>query len=374
MRYSIKHFIHDHASGGILLMLAAALALIAANSPLSGFYQNTLQSSVVIFWVNDGLMAVFFLLVGLEIKREIVKGELATREKALQPVFAAIGGMVVPALIFLGINRGEPDTLAGWAIPCATDIAFALGVLGLLGKGVPTTVKVLLTAVAILDDLGAILIIAFFYSGSLQWDVICVPLTAFIGLVALNKLKETYLVSYLFCGAVLWVGFLKLGIHPTLAGVVTALFIPLQSKKKRFSPAGNLEHFLHPWVAFFVMPVFALCNAGLSFDGLAFVDLTKPLAGGILAGLLLGKPLGIMGGLIIGHVMGLARKPKTAQWKDYAGLAVLCGVGFTMSLFIGDLAFDDPVMTAQVKAGVLSASLLSAVIGYGVSRFTLTRS
>lgn len=375
MRYSIKHFIHTDAFGGLLLMVAACIALISANTPLRYFYQTVVQSHDVLFVVNDGLMAIFFLLVGLEIKREIVTGELADKAKALQPVFAAIGGMVVPALLYLIVAKNNPETIKGWAIPCATDIAFALGVLALLGSRVPVAIKVLLTAIAILDDLGAILIIAFFYSDTLNWFFACIPLTALIGLMALNKMNERHLLSYLFCGAVLWYGFLKLGIHPTLAGVVTALAIPLQvtHKKKSFTPAGTLEHFLHPWVAFCIMPLFALCNAGLSFAGMEIKAVTQAIPLGIISGLLIGKPLGIMLGLFVGHITGLAKKASSMRWMDYVGMGFLCGVGFTMALFIGDLAFKDPSLAVEVKLGVLSASLLSAGIGWTVCRATFKR-
>lgn len=372
MRYSIKHFIHHEAFGGLLLMATAVIALILANSPVSALYRAVLQSPPVVFAINDGLMAIFFLLVGLEIKRELVRGELATRAKALQPVFAAIGGMIVPALIYLGINRHHPGLMGGWAVPTATDIAFALGVLGLLGSRIPVAVKVLLTAIAILDDLGAILVIAFFYSDSLQWIYACIPLTAFLGLLALNKMNDRHVTAYLLCGAVLWVGFLKLGIHPTLAGVVTGLMIPLKvtHKRKHLTPAGNLEHVLHPWVMVGVMPLFALANAGLSFNGIAFASVTQPLPLGIIAGLLIGKPLGIMLGLFTGHITGIARKATAVTWAQYAGIGFLCGIGFTMALFIGGLAFADPVLTKEVTLGVLSASLLSAAIGWSLCRLT----
>ncbi len=373
MRYSIKHFMHDQVFAGILLILVTFIALIAANSSFGDLYNSVMQSHKAQVIVNDGLMALFFLLMGLEVKRECLIGELASREKILQPIFAALGGMVVPALFYSYITRSQPDLFQGWAIPCATDIAFALGVLALLGKRIPTAINVMLAAIAILDDLGAILIIAFFYTDGLDMTHCLVTLTAVIGLIALRGMKETYLISYLFCGAVLWYGFLKLGLHPTLAGVVTAFFIPLevkQKKKKTVTPAADLEDALHPWVMLGVIPVFAFANAGLSLSGIEAGDIMRPLSLGIFLGLFIGKPVGIMAGLYIGHITRIARKAVGTTWKDYIGMAVLCGIGFTMALFIGDLAFEDPVLDSQIKIGVLSASLLSAGIGWLICRLT----
>lgn len=375
MRYSIKTSLHSPAFPGVLLIFVTFVALAVANSPFGEIYQNLVRSKISLIVVNDALMALFFLLMGLEVKRELLVGELASKERFLQPVFAAIGGMAIPALLYIAVNAGYADSLRGWAIPCATDIAFALGILALVGSNVPPAIKIMLTAIAILDDLGAILIIAFFYTGGLDMDYACAAITAVIGLIALNKMKERHVASYLFCGAVLWYAFLKMGIHPTLAGVITGFAVPLkmQHKKKTLNPAGNLEHVIHPWVIYGVIPIFAFLNAGVSFTGMTFDALLQPLPLGIFIGLLVGKPIGILGGLFIGHITGIAKKADTTRWKDYAGIAVLCGIGFTMALFIGDLAYFDENQMAGVKIGVLSASLLSAAIGYAVCRWAFKR-
>jgi NhaA family Na+:H+ antiporter len=343
-------------AGGITLLGTTLLALLAANSPAAEAYHIT--ASLSSFAVNDVLMTLFFFVVGLEIKREILVGELSARDKALQPVLAALGGIAIPALLFLTFNWDDDKLRHGWAIPTATDIAFALGVLRLVGKSVPVSIKVLLTAVAILDDLAAILIIALFYSGHLHLSWLLLSAIGVFILKRLNDKKIPKLRYYAVAGLIVWIGFLGCGIHPTLAGVVTALFIPM--------PVDKLEHKFAPWVVFGVLPVFALVNAGLSFEGMSFDQLAEPLPLGIALGLLIGKPIGILGGLAVGHITKLA--PLARNWRDYAGMAVLCGIGFTMSLFIGDLAFAETLTRNDVKLGVLSASLLSAVIGWKLCR------
>jgi NhaA family Na+:H+ antiporter len=390
MRQIIKNFVTHQAFGGVALMAAAGVALGVANSPLSDAYDTLLNRTVglsvvvdgvsiglnkpLVLWVNDALMALFFLLVGLEIKREWVTGALSTRAKVLQPLFAAVGGMVVPALLFMLVNFHHPINWNGWAIPTATDIAFALGVLMLAGRHVPATIKILLTAIAILDDLGAILIIAFFYSGDMAWGYMALGAVGVAGLALLNRARVNRIAPYILCGLVVWVGLLKSGVHPTLAGVITAFFIPLRMKHKTGikAPLIRLEHGLHPWVVFGVLPLFALANAGLSFDGLSWADMAAPLPVGIMLGLLVGKPVGIMAGLWLGHVTGAAPRPAHTGWGAYAGMAFLCGIGFTMALFIGELAFADLAFRDHVKLGVLSASLLSAGMGWGLCRFGIS--
>jgi NhaA family Na+:H+ antiporter len=359
MQQIINRFFKHDAAGGILLILASVLALVLANAPTAGFYTGVQNSGLLA--VNDGLMTLFFLLIGLEIKREVLGGELSTRDKALVPVFAAIGGMVAPALCFFAVGYVDDDILRGWAIPCATDIAFALGILALLGSRIPQQIKILLMAIAILDDLAAILIIAFFYSAAIDVAYLVSAMTMIIIMITLNRLKITSLPLYCIFGLFVWFAFLKAGIHPTLAGVVTAFAIPPGS-------VGRFERKLHHWVTFAILPIFAFMNAGVSFAGVNPQAFYQPLVSGIFVGLLFGKPFGILGGMLIGHFTGWARV--AGRWRDYIGMACLCGIGFTMALFIGGLAFDNPDHMAQVKLGVLSASLLSAVIGWVVCRLT----
>lgn len=384
---NIKHFIQNETAGGLVLLGATLLALLCANSPLADWYFSFMAMPVeigltfrggfygldqsVTHWVNDALMTLFFLMIGLEIKRELVAGELSSRERALQPLLAAIGGVVVPVLCFLALNVNQPETVRGWAIPCATDIAFALGVLSFLGSRVPPSIKILLTAIAIIDDLIAILVIALFYTHALEHVYIWIALLAMIGMAGLHYFRVMRTSLYLILGAVVWVGFLNGGLHPTLAGVVTAMAIPLRRQHEQKSSLVRLQHALHPWVVFLIVPVFAFVNAGIDLSGIALADFTRPLPLGIMLGLILGKPLGIMGGLYLGHKTGLARKSPRMEWNDYYGMAVLCGIGFTMSLFIGDLAFDDPDMDNQVKLGVLAASALMVVAGWALCRLHL---
>lgn len=383
----IRNFIHNETTGSIVLILATLLALICANSGWADGYATLLAMPLkigvtvstmfygldvpVFLWINDALMTLFFLMIGLEIKRELFTGELSTPSKALQPLFAAIGGVVFPVLIFSVINFSSPETQSGWAIPCATDIAFALGMLALLGNRVPPAIKVLLTAIAIIDDLIAIIVIAVFYSHGMEAVYLLGALAGVIILYGLHFFNVMRISLYLLGGTIVWVSFLKAGIHPTLAGVVTAMAIPLDGKNK--SPLIVLEKALHPWVVFFIVPLFAFANAGLSLTSLNKDAFSQPLTLGIILGLVIGKPLGIMAGLGVGHYLGYAKKPKRFDWGDYFGMATLCGIGFTMALFIGELGFNDPVYIDQVKLGVLSASLVMALCGLGLCRFNFER-
>ena len=363
------------ASGGLLLMAVAAAALLIANSPLSSAYFAALSAYVgpltVSYWINDGLMAVFFLLVGLEIKREVIAGELSTPAGRILPGIAATGGMALPAAVYAALNWGDPTAMRGWAIPAATDIAFALGVLALLGSRVPASLKVFLTALAIIDDLGAVLIIALFYTDGLSLPALGGAGLVLAALVAMNRAGVLRLWPYLLLGAVLWVLVLRSGVHATLAGVALALTIPL-----RGGPAGveppllRLEHALHPWVMFAVVPIFGFANAGVSFAGLTPSDLLAPLPLGVAAGLFVGKLLGVFGLSALTIRLGIAPMPAGANWAQLLGVSLLCGIGFTMSLFIGALAFaDSPALQDQVKVGILSGSLAAGLAGWAVLRF-----
>jgi len=377
----IKEFLDFEASGGILLIGASALALIIANSPASDFYTAFLNIPVAVqfgaleidkallLWINDGLMAIFFFLVGLEIKREILEGELSEKSKATLPVVAAIGGMAVPAAIYAFINISDPVALNGWAIPAATDIAFALGILALVGSRAPLSLKVFLTAVAIIDDLGAILIIAFFYTENLSLLSLGLAAAGVVGLVLLNRFGVTRTSAYVLIGVFLWICVLKSGVHATLAGVVVALAIPLRAKDEDgHSPLIHLEHTLHPWVAFLILPVFGFANAGVSFAGMGLDSFVHPVTLGIILGLAIGKMVGVFGATWLAVKSGLAKRPDRASWMQIYGVACLCGIGFTMSLFIGNLAFDDPAYAATIRLGVLSGSVAMAIIGYLVLR------
>ena len=365
---AFKDFISHEASGGYVLMAAAALALVVANSPLAEAYFHALHAPIgpmgVQHWINDGLMALFFLLVGLEIKREVLDGQLSRPADVILPGAAALGGVALPALIYLAFNRAHPESIAGWAIPSATDIAFALGVLALLGSRAPTSLKVFLTAIAIMDDLAAIVIIALFYTEQLHLIALAGAGGALLALVALNRLKVITLWLYMPLGAVLWFLVLKSGIHATLAGVALALTIPLRGGDH--SPLHRLEHALHKPVAFVVTPIFGFANAGLSFAGVGLSALLDPVPLGVALGLFVGKQLGVFGvafGLI---KLGWARLPRGASFTQLYGVAVLCGVGFTMSLFIGALAFKDPHLIDETKIGVLAGSLASALVGMAI--------
>ena len=373
---ALRKFFRNEASGGLVLIAAAALALVVANTPLSGLYFGALHVPLggmdVHHWVNDGLMALFFLLVGLEIKREWVDGQLSTWSRRILPGVAAVGGMAVPALIYVVIQQGDPATLRGWAIPAATDIAFALGILSLLGRRVPVSLKIFLTALAVLDDLGAVLIIALFYTASLEAWALAGAAGAMAGLIALNRLKVTALTPYLIVGLALWWLVLQSGVHATLAGVALALTIPIRpspaAPDDATSPLHRLEHGLIPWVAFLVLPVFGFANAGVSFAGMGLGDLLAPIPLGVAAGLFLGKQIGVFGFVWLAVRLGIAERPAQVSWVQIYGVALLCGIGFTMSLFIGLLAFTDPALRDATKLGVLAGSGLSAALGYLVLR------
>lgn len=361
-------FAASESAGGMALMAAAAAALAVANSPLAATYFGALKAHLgplsLSHWINDGLMAVFFLLVGLEIKREFLEGELATWKSRALPGFAAAGGMAAPAAIYLFVTRHDPALAHGWAIPAATDIAFALGVLALLGPRVPASLKVFLTALAILDDLGAVAIIAVFYTDSLNMLWLLAAGGAIVALVGLNRLGVRALWPYLLIGVGLWVATLASGVHATLAGVALALTIPSgEGEAGDEAPLHRLEHALAPWVAFLVVPIFGFANAGVSLAGVGLDALTRPVPLGVAAGLALGKAVGVFGCAALAIGVGLARMPAGANWAQLFGVAVLCGIGFTMSLFIGLLAFGDPALQDQVKIGVLAGSLASGLAG-----------
>jgi len=371
-----REFLDGEASAGIMLMAAALLALIVANSPLSTTYFAALKAYVgplnVEHWINDGLMAAFFLLVGLEIKREVLDGQLSTWSRRVLPGIAALGGMVVPAVIYVAINARNPQALPGWAIPTATDIAFALGVLSLLGSRVPASLKVFLTALAIIDDLGAVIIIALFYSHGLSLPYLAGAALVLVLLIGLNRMKVLSLAPYVVLGLVLWVLVLKSGVHATLAGVALALTIPLRTSPGLAhdldaSPLHRLEHVLHKVVPFIVIPVFGFANAGVSFTGMSVASLTEPLTLGVVGGLVVGKLVGVLGTSALAIRLGLADLPARAGWLHMTGVAFLCGIGFTMSLFIGLLAFAyDPEMQKAVKLGILAGSLAAALLGTAV--------
>ncbi|MCW6507242.1 Na+/H+ antiporter NhaA [Lichenifustis flavocetrariae] len=372
---ALRRFMNSEASGGLVLMAVAALALLLANSPLLSLYRAFVHSPVAGLsletWVNDALMAVFFLLVGLEIKREVLHGQLRSWHDRVLPGFGAIGGMLVPAVVFAAINWTHPGSLRGWAIPSATDIAFALGVLSLLGKRVPASLKVFLTALAVLDDLGAVLIIALFYTDALSWPMLGLAALTFAGLVAMNRAGVRRLWPYLLVGAVLWALVWRSGIHPTVAGVLLAVTVPEGRSRETATPLQRLEMGLEPWVAFAVLPIFAFVNAGVSFGAQGVTALLHPVTLGVAAGLALGKQCGVMASLWVAVRSGLAQRPAGASWGQVYGVALLCGIGFTMSLFIGLLAYAArPDYQDQTKIGVLVGSLLSACAGALVLRLT----
>ena len=381
VKRSLDQFLQSQSMGGVVLALAAALALLISNSPWRDSYEAfrhwngelrvggdwLVLSKSLLHWVNDLWMAVFFFLVGLEIKREMLKGELASFSQALLPAGAAVGGMLIPALIYTGINWGDPIALRGWAIPAATDIAFALGILILLGSRVPASLKVFLTAVAIIDDLGAILIIAFFYTDQLSLSALAGAGVGAGVLLLMNRLRVMAIGPYVAVGLVIWVLVYKSGIHATLAGVITALAIPLAADDSG-SPLERAEHALHPWVAFAVLPMFAFANAGVSLQGVTLATLSDSVPLGIAAGLVLGKAVGVFGASWLLIRLAGANLPADASLGQFLGVCVLCGVGFTMSLFIGGLAFDGQgaEYDTQLKIGVLVGSLLAGLIGSAV--------
>jgi len=375
---ALARFLKLESAAGLLLMASAALAFIVSNSPLESWYASILDmpgqvrlgplniAKPLLLWINDFWMAIFFLLVGLEIKRELLEGSLATRESLVLPCVGAVGGMLLPALIYAAFNWGDSIGLRGWAIPAATDIAFALGVLALLGSRVPVALKVFLTAVAIVDDLGAIIIIAFFYTADLNVLSLALAGVGVLTLVALNRAGVTSVPVYIFVGALLWVCVLKSGVHATLAGVATALAIPMRGATPDDSPVRKLEHDLHPLVAYAILPAFAFANAGVSLAGVDARALMQPVTLGIAFGLIVGKAVGVFSFAWLAVKMGWTRLPEGADWKAMFGIALLCGIGFTMSLFIGTLAWDDEAgkYAVAVRLGVLGGSIVSALLGF----------
>ncbi len=380
----LKEFIKKESSVGILLMIATVLAMLFANSPLHVVYDYFLDTPFevrlgrnihiakpLLLWINDGLMAVFFFLIGLEVKREVLVGQLSSRAQIILPGVAAVGGMIVPALVYVLINAGDAAALNGWAIPAATDIAFALGILALLGDRVPASLKIFLLALAIMDDLGAIVIIALFYSGDLSTGMLGMAAICLVLLMIFNRLKIENLAPYLWVGTFLWIFVLKSGVHATLAGVALAFAIPLYSKKNPdYSPLEYFEHELHPWVNYMILPVFAFANAGIPLAGMGISDLFHPVPLGIILGLIVGKLAGVYGFSVMAIKLGIARMPENATTRHLFGVAALCGVGFTMSLFIGGLAFehigvgDAEAYLMTHRIGILTGSLIAGIAGY----------
>ncbi len=380
---SLKKFFQLQSAGGILLLLAALLAVVLNNSALSGYYDALRQipltfaladatlSKPLLLWVNDGLMAIFFFLVGLELKREVLDGQLSSKDQILLPLAAAFGGIFCPALIYIAFNFGESLYLRGWAIPAATDIAFALGVLYLFGKRVPLALKVFLTALAIFDDVAAILIIAFFYTSELSLLGLAVSALCLFLLYSLNRSGQKRILPYAVIGLVLWVAVLKSGVHATLAGVALAMFIPFGDGAKGGSPLKSLEHSLHSWVAYGVLPVFAFFNAGISFEGIEFTDLAHPIVGGTFFGLFIGKQLGAFGASYLLVRSGMARLPAGINFTSLYACCVLSGVGFTMSLFIGGLAFSAEEHLTLLRLGVFTGSFASGALAIGLLAYSL---
>ena len=378
-----KWFFQLEAASGLVLLIAAIIALIISNSDFSKLYFDSLEYYLFIginnfglklsvhHWINDLLMAIFFFFVTLEIKREFIQGELSNLKKALLPIIGAVGGMLIPALVYIAINFENTATLNGWAIPSATDIAFSLGILSLLGSRVPISLKIFLTALAIIDDLGAILIIAFFYSGDLSISYLSLILMSYIFLLILNKFGIKKFLPYLVIGSFMWFFTYKSGIHATIAGVLLASTIPHREKNKDFSLLIKLEHAISPYVAFIIMPIFAFANAGVSLDGLSMSSLLQPVPLGILLGLFIGKQVGVMLFSFVAVKVGAAQMPDNSNWLSLYGVSVLTGIGFTMSLFVGNLAFVENIEYIDgVKIGVLSGSLLSTLFGYFILLFT----
>ncbi|MDC0738648.1 Na+/H+ antiporter NhaA [Cognatishimia sp. SS12] len=377
----INLFFQNEASAGIVLMAVALLAMFAANSGLAPYYNGFLDTNVrvgagsfeiskpALLWINDGLMAIFFFLVGLEIKREVLKGELSTLDKAILPILAAVGGMAIPALIFVYFNWGSEETLRAWAVPTATDIAFALGILALLGTRVPLALKVFLLAIAIIDDLGAIVIIAVFYTSELSVNALTLSMLAFFAAVTMNRMGVQRIAPYLLLGLFMWVCVLKSGVHATLAGVLIAMTIPMKHKEGDKALLIRCEHALHPYVNFLILPLFAFANAGVGLSGISLSDLAEPLPMGIAFGLFFGKQIGVFAATWLGCKSGLARLPAGVTWQHVYGVACLTGVGFTMSLFIGSLAFSAPEYMNTVRLGVISGSVMSGIVGFLVLRF-----
>ena len=371
-RSIIAEFLSSEAASGLVLIAAAALALIAANSPLAPAYFGLLERHFgplsLLHWINDALMALFFLLVGLEIKREFLCGHLATRQARILPAIAAAAGMAAPAAVYLAVASQAPGLTHGWAIPAATDIAFSIGVLALLGGRVPPSIRLFLVTVAIVDDMGAVAIIAFVYTAGLKLAALGAAAVILAAMFGLGRLGVRRLPPFLLLAAMLWLAIYLSGVHATIAGVLAALAIPIDKGSDETSLLHRLEHGLHPWVAFAVVPLFGLANAGVSLAGLGLSALLAPLPLAVAAGLFVGKQTGIFLGVRLAVALGIAQRPDQASWLQLYGVALLCGIGFTMSLFIGGLAFADPVLIAEVKVGVLAGSILSALAGYAVLR------
>jgi NhaA family Na+:H+ antiporter len=382
---ALSSFFHSDAAGGIIMLVAAILAMLVANSSLEGWYHAYLAQTLTVgftdpeghaivafqkpllLWINDLFMAIFFLYAGLEIKRELYKGALSSFKRAILPMIAAAFGMLFPAVLYLFINQSHPEYHHGWAIPSATDIAFALGVVALIASRVPASIKVLLMAIAVIDDLLAILVIAFFYSGGVEVVPLGVAATAATILFLFNRLKITNYGPYFLIGFVLWAALFKAGVHPTIGGVILGFMIPISDEENpKACPLVELEHMLKPWVTFAILPVFAFANAGVSFAGLGFDALLHPVTLGIMLGLFFGKQIGIFGAIWACIKLGLCHMPTRATWVHVYGMACLCGIGFTMALFIGGLAFEGHGMDAYVRMGVMAGSVLSALVGYAI--------
>ena len=374
----IQRFLKLESAGGILLLLSAVAAMLLANSPLSEQYNNFLNLPVsiqighftidktLIHWINDGFMAVFFILVGMEVKKELFEGSLSSYQQAIFPAIAAIGGMIIPAIVYWFIAKQDPSLVNGWAIPMATDIAFALGIMALLSKQVPLPLKIFLLALAIIDDLGAIVVIALFFSHGLSVQALFFSAIAIIALVLLNRFKVSALCAYIVVGAILWASFLKSGVHATLAGVIIGLCIPLNGKNGE-KPLHDFEHILAPWSSFIILPLFAFANAGVSFEGLNFTMLSSPLLLAIALGLIIGKPVGVFSFSYISVKLGLAKLPNGVNFKQIFAVALLCGIGFTMSMFLASLAFEagaGETINTLSRLGILLGSTISAIIGY----------
>jgi len=382
----ISRFLKLESAGGIILILAATLALILANSPFQVYYALLLDTPVeirigafeiakpLLLWINDGLMAVFFFIVGLELKREVIEGELSDKRNIILPGIGAIGGMLVPALIYVYFNWDDPTALKGWAIPAATDIAFALGILTLLGSRVPVSIKIFLTSLAIFDDVGAIIIIAIFYTSKISLTSLIIVAVCIVILSRLNKRNPDSTSLYIAIGVVMWVAMLKSGVHATLTGIILAMFIPMRSKTNaEYSPLKRLEHDLHSVVAYFVLPIFAFANAGISFSGIGVDHLLHSVPLGIALGLFFGKQIGVFGFCWLAIKFNLTSLPKGMSWSSLYGTAALCGIGFTMSLFIGSLAFEETGVNLlfDERLGIIIGSLASGVVGYIILRVSL---
>ncbi|WGE33889.1 Na+/H+ antiporter NhaA [Actinobacillus genomosp. 1] len=385
MLKQIQKFLKLEAASGILLLVSALLAMIFANTDLNQLYFSFLQTEVAIkfgafsidkpllMWVNDGFMAVFFILVGMEVKRELFEGSLSSYQKAIFPAVAALGGMIVPALVYWFINQNSPEYQQGWAIPMATDIAFALGIVALLSKQVPPALKVFLLALAIIDDLGAIIVIALFFSHEMSMQALTIASFAIIVLVAMNRYKVTGLINYAIIGTILWASVLKSGVHATLAGVIIGFCIPLRGKNGE-APLHHLEHALAPWCSFAILPLFAFSNAGVSLEGMSLDKLASPLPLGVALGLIIGKPVGVFLFSYVSVLLGIAKLPEGINFKQIFAIAVLCGIGFTMSMFIAGLAFGEGDASEDVLAlarlGILMGTFVSAIIGYFLLKLT----